>query len=164
MALHPPLVLDALVPGTTYKLKAGSGTTEGLRTRGFTTNDDCADAINLPVQNEDDPLVFTHAVTYGATESANACVSGTDDDVWFTFTATAPTILLSALADGTALRYELNTGACGCSRHGMWRGGLQLRHRTGQPCDRHQLHLSPVDERLFAEAATGGLGKDAIER
>lgn len=108
-----PLVLDALVPGTTYKLKAGSGGGGGIRTRGFTTNDDCADAINLAVQNEDDPLVYTHAVTYGATESATACLTGTDDDVWFTFTATAPTILLSALADGVGVRYELNTGACG---------------------------------------------------
>ncbi|MBK9073682.1 MAG: T9SS type A sorting domain-containing protein [Flavobacteriales bacterium] len=108
-----PLVLDALVPGTTYKLKAGSGSGGGIRTRGFTTNDDCADAINLAVQNEDDPLVYTHAVTYGATESATACLTGTDDDVWFSFTATAPTILLSALADGVGVRYELNTGACG---------------------------------------------------
>ena len=93
------------MPGTTYKLKAGSGTTAGLRTRGFTTNDDCADAINLAVQNEDDPLEYTHAVTYGATESATACVSGTDDDVWFTFNATAPTILLSAIASGPDYRH-----------------------------------------------------------
>ena len=108
-----PLLWDALVPGTTYKLKAGNGSVGGIRTRGFTTNDDCGDAITLAVQNEDDPLVYTNAVTYGANESTTACLSGTDDDVWFTFTATAPTILLSALADGVVLRYELNTGVCG---------------------------------------------------
>ncbi len=108
-----PLVWDALVPGSTYTLKAGSGTSGGIRTRGLTTNDDCADAINLAVQDVDDPLLYTNAVTYGATESATACFSGTEDDVWFAFTATAPTVLLSARADGGVLRYELNTGACG---------------------------------------------------
>ena len=107
-----PMVLDALTPGTTYKMKAG-GSNGAFRTRGFTTNDDCADAINLPVQGEGAPLNYTHAVTYGATESATACLAGTEDDVWFTFTATATTILLRALADGASLRYEMNTGACG---------------------------------------------------
>lgn len=107
-----PLILDALTPGTSYKLKA-SGFNGAIRTRGLTTNDECADAISLPVQPDGAQLEFTHAVTYGATESATACMAGTDDDVWFTFTATAPTVRLRALADGAVLRYELNTGACG---------------------------------------------------
>ncbi|MBK9146580.1 MAG: T9SS type A sorting domain-containing protein [Flavobacteriales bacterium] len=108
-----PLILNALVPGNTYNLKVGGASVGGIRTRGFTTNDDCTDAIGLPVQEQDDPLLYTNAVTYGATQSATACLTGTDDDVWFSFTATAPTILLRAFADGTALRYELNTGVCG---------------------------------------------------
>ena len=107
-----PLILDALTPGITYKLKASSFN-GGIRTRGLTTNDDCTDAIPLPVQGEGAPLEYTNAVTYGATESATACLAGTDDDVWFNFTATAPTVWLRALADGAGLSYELNTGACG---------------------------------------------------
>lgn len=113
VGLSTPMVLDALVPGTTYKLKAGSGSSGGIRTRGFTTNDECTDAINLPVQAADATLEYTNAVTYGATESSTACLAGTDDDVWFRFTATVPTVMLRALADGVAVRYELNTGACG---------------------------------------------------
>ncbi|MBL7963551.1 MAG: T9SS type A sorting domain-containing protein [Flavobacteriales bacterium] len=108
-----PLIMNALVPGNTYNVKVGSGYVGGLRTRGFTTNDECADAIGLSVQEQNETLVYTHAVTYGATQSATACLAGTDDDVWFSFIATAPTILLSAFADGTGLRYELNTGTCG---------------------------------------------------
>ena len=107
-----PLILDALTPGTSYKLKA-SGFNGAIRTRGLTTNDDCADAISLSVQPEGAPLDYTHAVTYGATESSTACTPGTDDDVWFTFTATAPSVRMRALADGTPLRYELSTGTCG---------------------------------------------------
>ncbi|MBK9175239.1 MAG: T9SS type A sorting domain-containing protein [Flavobacteriales bacterium] len=107
-----PLILNSLVPGNSYNLKVGGASVGGIRTRGFTTNDDCADAIGLPVQEQDDPLLYTNAVTYGATESATACLTGTDDDVWFSFTATAPTIMLRAFADGVVLRYELNTGTC----------------------------------------------------
>ena len=110
-----PLILDALVPGTTYNLKAG-GSTSGptaFQTRALTTNDDCADAIVVPVLSSSSEVEFTYAVTYGATQSAPACATGTDDDVWFSFTATAPSVLLQAYAEGTAVRYELNTGTCG---------------------------------------------------
>lgn len=110
-----PLILDDLTPGTTYNLKAG-GSSAGptaFHSRALTNNDDCADAIVVPVLAASDELHYTYAVTYGATESAPACLTGTDDDVWFRFTATAPSILLQAFAEGATLRYELNTGACG---------------------------------------------------
>ncbi|MFZ1692277.1 MAG: T9SS type A sorting domain-containing protein [Flavobacteriales bacterium] len=107
--------LDALVPGTVYNLKVGSSSTStnSFRARGYTTNDDCAEAIPLPVLPADAIVDYTFAVTYGATESAPACATGTDDDVWFSFTATASALLLQAYAEGTSLRYELNTGICG---------------------------------------------------
>jgi hypothetical protein len=136
-----PLVLDALEPGTTYYLKAGGSTSgpTGFQTRALTTNDECADAIAVPILSPDSEVDYTHAVTYGATESATACLTGTDDDVWFSFTASAHSVLLRAFADGVVLRYELNTGTCGslvaveCSAVGLTSGTVLDSLVVGAP-------------------------------
>ena len=54
-------------------------------------NDDCANAIDLTVNNDLDCAVVTPGTIAGATPSAEpnaTCVGTADDDVWYTFTAT----------------------------------------------------------------------------
>ncbi len=107
------LVLTNLVPGTTYLLKAGDSNADqgGFTAHGLTTNDECTDAITLAVQSANAAPDYTRAITHGATETAPACQSGTNDDVWFTFTATAPKVFLSASPGN--VDYEYFTGTCG---------------------------------------------------
>jgi len=54
-------------------------------------NDNCVDAINVPVNNDENCTNFTNATLFGATTSADAnpCTGTPNDDVWFSFVATA---------------------------------------------------------------------------
>lgn len=108
-----PLEATGLTPGLTYLLKAGysSPMSGGFWSHGITVNDECADAVQLTVQSGTGPLDFTYASTFGATQSATACLGGTNDDVWFHFTATATDVLLRV--NPIAVRHELYTGSCG---------------------------------------------------
>ncbi|UFH31982.1 T9SS type A sorting domain-containing protein [Chryseobacterium sp. C-71] len=82
-------------------------------------NDDCAGAIALTVN----PDLLCGAVTSGNTQSATAstetaptcAATGTNDDVWFKFTATsvAHRVILSNVSGTTDMAMAAYSGACG---------------------------------------------------
>lgn len=72
-------------------------------------NDDCANAIVLPVADNYYDSIYTLT---GSTVSVTSC-SGTDNDVWFRFTATASQHLIRAYgASGVDVVVNLRSGTC----------------------------------------------------
>jgi hypothetical protein len=88
------LSVSGLTYGTTYyyRVLANNGCSSAY-TSGFTTtsitNDNCATAIALTVNSTTTCLTSTNGTTYGATQSQAGCTGTADDDVWYKFTATA---------------------------------------------------------------------------
>lgn len=78
------------------------------------SNDDCPNAIALTMNG---PICVTTTSSYteNATQSMAGCTGTADDDVWFSFVATATTHDLSLLnAQGTTdLVHEVFSGTCG---------------------------------------------------
>ena len=81
----------ATVIGTSYNLRivrvGGTNSVQGnlcVRAGG----DDCADAISITAASNS-TCTTTSATTVGATQSATGCDGVADDDVWFSFVATA---------------------------------------------------------------------------
>ena len=123
-----PYLKTGLQQATNYKYRvraicAGGVPSDWSETHTFSTrfgapaNDECANAIVLPVN----PLQFCNQVTAGtvreATRSAqaNACVGTADDDVWFQFTATNTTHLISLTniqGSTNDLVHVVYSGAC----------------------------------------------------
>jgi len=117
------------VVGQTYKVRVWSNTTTANQTTAFdicvttppppATNNECAGAINVPVNQDPSCTLFASGSVYGATASlpAPTCgATGADDDVWFEFTATATTHLISLnniAGSSTGLYHALYTGDCG---------------------------------------------------
>ena len=116
-----PAVATNLVPGNTYYLAAGDDNAPSntrMYVREIAGNDECADAITLPVQAGPTPANWTYCDTHYATLSQAACTGAAnqaDDDVWYAFTATATTHTLHMfeISDSGNLRMELLSGACG---------------------------------------------------
>lgn len=121
----PPVILPGLTVGTAYFLRVY---TEDDSTVDFDIclatpppNDECEDAIVLPVNAGTDCTLETAATTIGATRSGTDCgIARADDDVWFTFVATRESHRLNisdvAFTGGfnTTMFYELTEGAaCG---------------------------------------------------
>ncbi|MBK9420396.1 MAG: hypothetical protein IPN44_05015 [Flavobacteriales bacterium] len=113
---------ENLTVGTSYFLKVGTAGPTSLRNdviRLFAAaeNDDCADAVNLPVQPSEIPSEWFLASTYHATQSLPGCFDAgdSDDDIWFSFTATDSVQMLHALSFllEDQLRFELMSGTCG---------------------------------------------------
>ncbi|OAV43164.1 fibronectin type III domain-containing protein [Lewinella sp. 4G2] len=128
-----------LTPGATYYLRVlgsfgfeqGNGYSICIQDQvAPPDNDDCADAVPLPVSAATTCGNPTAATTQGANQSLPAnCGGEPDDDVWFSFTATGPNHLLYLTevenvsgTFGRDLQYEVFSGACGtltsvvCSR------------------------------------------------
>ncbi|AWI24585.1 DUF7619 domain-containing protein [Flavobacterium pallidum] len=89
-------------------------------------NDNCADAIPVTINNTQQCVATNnvHGNTYGATASADApagTASGcftTDDDVWFKFTATAPSLSINfynmvGTPASVKVSHTLYSGTCG---------------------------------------------------
>ncbi|WP_313808284.1 choice-of-anchor L domain-containing protein, partial [Flavobacterium sp.] len=81
-------------------------------------NDECANAIVVPVNDTHLCTLVTPGSVTGATASlpASGCVGTSDDDVWFEFTATATTHsikLLNVTGTTTNMVHALYQGACG---------------------------------------------------
>lgn len=80
-------------------------------------NDNCSSAIALTVNPDYSCGVVTSGTVYGATASpvdGNACAGAEDDDVWFSFVATATThriSLTNVIGSTTDLFHSLWTGA-----------------------------------------------------
>jgi hypothetical protein len=99
---------SGLTPGATYFLKIGASTLgrKNITVWGFApiTNDDCATAIPITVQN--DPDVFTEGHQFNASQRA-----------WYTFTATATRHVvegyLTATENGISPVAAVHSGTCG---------------------------------------------------
>jgi gliding motility-associated-like protein len=86
--------------------------------RTLIVNDACSTAINVPVNPDTNCLQFVNGTVIGATASPepNACSGTDDDDVWFSFvaTATSHSINLNNVAGSTTdLFHVLYSGSCG---------------------------------------------------
>ncbi|MFY7664985.1 choice-of-anchor L domain-containing protein, partial [Flavobacterium sp.] len=104
-----PFTVEGLQPATTYVFYVRSicsstdvSTWTILAPRTFTTkplNDDCAGAITVPVNPTRICAQSLNGSTLGATRTLPntqpVCQGNTDDDVWFTFTATNPVHIIT---------------------------------------------------------------------
>ncbi|MDO1500252.1 T9SS type A sorting domain-containing protein [Winogradskyella maritima] len=87
-------------------------------------NDECVDAIVLTVNSDDNCTSTASGTVLGATDSGvtgSGCFGTADDDVWFSFEATATShdIALLNISGGTAdLYHALYDGASGCTSLG----------------------------------------------
>jgi Secretion system C-terminal sorting domain/Cleaved Adhesin Domain len=117
--------VGALLPATTYYVTitpySANGVATGCTINSFTTftppaNDDCSGAIALTVNSDLACGTVTAGSVLGATASttnAASCFGTEDDDVWFSFVATAtshPISLLNAAGSTTDLFHSLWTG------------------------------------------------------
>jgi Secretion system C-terminal sorting domain len=120
-----------LAAGTTYTLRLWTGSTANSGTFNFCitapapppANDECAGAITVTTQPYNATCVSsTAATTNGAGASAvteTSCVTTNDnDDIFYTFTATATTQVLrfsnmvATLGTATTLGYQVFSGSC----------------------------------------------------
>ena len=116
--------LTGLTGGATYYVRVHSyanGTNQGTFSLCITTppvgpaNDNCGGAVSLTVNPTTTCTTSTSGTTVSATQSQAACVgSGADDDVWYSFTATASTHIVT-VTPGTLSDAVLQvfSGSCG---------------------------------------------------
>src|SRR5690606_28354038 len=125
---------STLTPGTQYFYTVtatdGTSTSSGCTERNFTTgtatapaNDNCANAVMLPVSAATTCTTGTAGTTLGATQSmvAAPCSGNPDDDVWYSFVATGTShivTLSNVLATGTLttatdMYFQVLSGTCG---------------------------------------------------
>ncbi len=122
-----PYPAIGLTPGTSYEfyVRANCGATDGLSAWAgpfnFGTviaNDECINAVNVPVNSDATCALTTSGSIVGATGSlpATACAGTANDDVWFKFTATAPKHYINFLnvaGSTTDLNHVVYSGTCG---------------------------------------------------
>jgi gliding motility-associated-like protein len=105
-----PYTATGLTPGTAYEfyVRANCGNTDGLSIWSgpfafFTpvSNNDCSNAITVPVNQDSNCAQTTNGTFIGATASTPAtnpvCTGTADDDIWYKFTATSTTHYISFL-------------------------------------------------------------------
>jgi gliding motility-associated-like protein len=123
----PTYLATGLTAGTTYEfyVRAICGPNDNSIWSGFTfstppTNDECANAAFAIVNQNLNCVQTVHGTLVGATASAPPTTCGgagaADDDVWFTFTATTITHIISfANVTGVpvnSLNYAIYSGSC----------------------------------------------------
>ncbi|AZA79943.1 T9SS C-terminal target domain-containing protein [Chryseobacterium sp. G0186] len=126
-------IVDNLTPGSTYYVRVysyyGAGNAQSFNICIGTlppppANDECANAINLTVNPDMNCGTVTAGTTLSATDSGLApdpCFGNPDDDVWYKFTATATSHVISlknivAVGTGstsTDTYFQVLSGACG---------------------------------------------------
>ncbi|WDO14432.1 T9SS type A sorting domain-containing protein [Flavobacterium sp. WW92] len=118
-------LISGLTVGTTYYIRVFSyGSDPAVTTFNICittlptlTNDECADAIALTVNTDASCSSRTGGILAGATDSGITTATGSaDDDVWYSFVATATSHrikILDAEGDLTDLVHEVMDGACG---------------------------------------------------
>jgi uncharacterized repeat protein (TIGR03803 family) len=80
-------------------------------------NDDCANALAVPVNSGTSCTSVVNGSTYSATQSLVGCAGTADDDVWYKFTATAtsqkitvtPVVASNGIYDAT---FQVYSGTC----------------------------------------------------
>jgi len=122
-----PATISNLIPTTRYTLfirAICSETDRSAWTLGYNfstepPNDECANAIVVPVNNSSSCAQITSGTINGSSASVNAlpevCVGVADDDVWFRFIATDNThtiALQSVVGSTTNLNHAVYTGEC----------------------------------------------------
>ncbi|MDH5034296.1 T9SS type A sorting domain-containing protein [Chryseobacterium cucumeris] len=122
--------LTGLTAGQTYYVRVYNSNTNGttLYANSFNicigtpppppANDDCANATALSVSSTDAFLNAVNGSTVSATQSSGVTAptcsaSGVNDDVWYSFTATAATHLVHVLYTDNATSTQIYSGACG---------------------------------------------------
>ncbi len=121
----PSYVANNLLPGTAYVvyIRAVCSPTSSSTWSAFNfvtkpVNDECINASFAIVNQNLNCVQTTHGTLAGATAStpATSCGGGgADDDVWFTFTATAPTHIISfnnVVPNTTTINYAIYSGTC----------------------------------------------------
>ncbi len=128
------MTLYGLVPGQNYKIRVYTYTATAGSTASFTicvgtpppppANDNCSGAIALTVNANYSCAVTTSGTTVGATQSTETAptvsTAGVDDDVWYTFTATNTTQLISLsniTGTVTDMAMAIYSGSCGSLVH-----------------------------------------------
>lgn len=118
-------LVTGLTIGTTYYVRVYSYSSSPaattfdicITTMPSLTNDECGDAVSLTVNANTSCTSVTPGTLVGATDSGLAANTGTaDDDVWYSFVATATSHrikLLDSTGDITDLVHEVLDGACG---------------------------------------------------
>lgn len=92
---NPPVTLPGLSPGTDYFLRVYTEDITGTVNFNICLatpplNDECSGAFSLPVNPTAACNDVVAASTIGATQSEDDCgIASADDDIWFTFVATA---------------------------------------------------------------------------
>ena len=110
---------DGLTAGAPYFLKIGADVSfanQSIRVFAPPTNDECADAVELPITIGDVASAFTHGHTFGATASPMPQTCGFEPkDIWFRFTATKTThtIICPSSTIPTRTKVEVLSGTCG---------------------------------------------------
>ncbi|WP_291131972.1 choice-of-anchor L domain-containing protein [Flavobacterium sp. UBA7682] len=120
-----PFVYDGLSSGTLYKVYVRAFCSDAdisLWSNSVTfatliSNDECDNAIMVPVNPDTSCAQFVSGTIIGATASAepNNCDGTSDDDVWFSFTATATdhsVTLNNVLGSDTFLLHTVYSGNC----------------------------------------------------
>ncbi|WP_284653340.1 choice-of-anchor L domain-containing protein [Flavobacterium terrisoli] len=122
-----PFVYDGLDSGTLYKVYVRafcndadiSFWSNGLTFATLITNDECDNAIDVPVNPATECVQFVSGTVIGATASAlpeTTCGGTADDDVWFSFTATATDHSINfnnLLGNDTFMVHGVYSGTCG---------------------------------------------------
>jgi gliding motility-associated-like protein len=122
-------VLTNLIAGITYKIRVYTNGSDINQSASFNVcvstppppapNDECINAIPVTVNVLSECAFVTPGNLIGATGSvgvSNACVGTEDDDVWFSFTASSSTNVVSLLnvaGTTTNLNHGVYSGACG---------------------------------------------------
>ncbi|MGC4040801.1 MAG: fibronectin type III domain-containing protein [Flavobacterium sp.] len=125
---NPPsttYVANNLIPGTAYvfyvRAVCGPNDNSEWAALNFATrpsNDDCANASFAIVNQNLNCVQTTHGTLAGATASTPTTTCGgagaANDDVWFTFTATSPTHIISFnnVTPATDISYAIYSGTC----------------------------------------------------
>ncbi len=109
---------------TTYVRAICSSTNKSFWSLGTTfytsiSNDDCENAILLPVNNASSCSIVTPVLLAGATPSAlplsSTCQGVANDDVWFSFVATNATLAISfqsTIGGTTSINHAVYSGDC----------------------------------------------------
>ncbi len=109
VTVNPKATITGLVAGKVYAIFVRAKCTDGKTHSDWSTpaysatkvglNDDCVGAVNVPVNNTLDCVKFVSGSLIGSTQSvtplANCYMDNTIKDVWFEFTATTKTHMLS---------------------------------------------------------------------
>lgn len=106
---------------------------------GVPANDDCAGAINIPVSTDNSCSNAVLGSTLGATATTGETVpgcsaTGINDDVWYSFTATATTHTVSLIGSTNTAAVAVYSGTCGaltqltgaCASNNLSVGGLTI--------------------------------------